>query len=187
MCKVVSNNEKVHFKDLKIFARPKLGERWVVDVYNYYFGFVPKTRPFYWQPIGDDPPKFSKQVVGKNRAWEVGKRNVWSRWIFWPLYQPSRKVTCVIELFVHNVDEQLILWQTGHRSSTVREYKKPRVAHDMLVSAMLQPPSKSSWTMSSVSFHPYQNVSLWGSVRSSFLEMWTLYWSVRCGTCPSIE
>ena len=44
---------------------PDFGERSVVDVYNHYFGFVPKTGPFYRQPIGDDLPKFSKQVVGR--------------------------------------------------------------------------------------------------------------------------
>ena len=54
---------KVQFKDLKIYARPDLGERCVVDVYNHYFGFVPKTGPFYQQPIGDN----SKQVIGKNK------------------------------------------------------------------------------------------------------------------------
>ena len=31
----------------------------------------------------------------------------------------------------------------GHRSSAVRAYKRPGVAHDMLVSAILQPPKKS--------------------------------------------
>ena len=67
---------KVQFKDLKIYARPDLGERCVVDVYNQYFGFVPKTGPFYRQPIGDDPPKFSKQVVGKNKLGKLVKKCV---------------------------------------------------------------------------------------------------------------
>ena len=55
----------------------------------------------------------------------------------------SRKVTCATELFVHNVDKQLITRQTGHCSSVVRAHKRPGVAHDMLVSAILQPPKKS--------------------------------------------
>ena len=55
----------------------------------------------------------------------------------------SGKVTCATELFAHNVDEQLIMRQTGHHSSAVRAYKRPGVAHDMLVSAILQPPKKS--------------------------------------------
>ena len=55
----------------------------------------------------------------------------------------SRKVTCATELFALNVDEQLIMRQTGHRSSAVRAHKRPGVAHDMLVSAILQPPKNS--------------------------------------------
>jgi len=38
---------KVQFKDLKIYSRPELGERCVVDLFNHYFGFVPKEGPFY--------------------------------------------------------------------------------------------------------------------------------------------
>jgi len=37
---------KVQFKDLKIYSRPELGERCVVDLFNHYFGFVPKEGPF---------------------------------------------------------------------------------------------------------------------------------------------
>ena len=55
----------------------------------------------------------------------------------------SRKVTCATELFALNVDEQLVMRQTGHCSSAVRAHKRPVVAHDMLVSATLQPPKKS--------------------------------------------
>jgi len=51
----------------------------------------------------------------------------------------SRKVTCATELFAHNVDEQLIMRQTGQLccegiqvssavSSAVRAYKRPGVA-----------------------------------------------------------
>ena len=40
----------------------------------------------------------------------------------------SGKVTCATELFKNNVDEQLIMRQTGHRSTdAVRRYKRPSV------------------------------------------------------------
>lgn len=35
------------------------------------------------------------------------------------------KFTCASRLFKHNVDKQLIMRQTGHRSSAVRLYKRP--------------------------------------------------------------
>ena len=131
---------KVQFKDLKIYARPELGERCVVDVYNHYFGFIPQIGPFYRKPVGDDPPKFSKQVVGKNKLGSLVKE-MCSRAGFTGRYtNHSGKVTCATELFAHNVDEQLIMRQTGHRSSAVRAYKRPGVAHDALVSTILQPP-----------------------------------------------
>ena len=41
----------------------------------------------------------------------------------------SGKVTCATQLFVENVDEQLIKLQTGHRSDTVRAYKCPTKSH----------------------------------------------------------
>ena len=53
----------------------------------------------------------------------------------------SGKVTCASRLFEHNVDEQLIMRLTGHRSNAVRLYKRPAVEHDLAVSRVLQPPS----------------------------------------------
>jgi len=67
--------------------------------------------------IGDDPPKFSKQVVGKNKLGRLVKE-MCKRAGFSSRY-------------------------TNHCSSAVRAHKRPGVAHDMLVSAILQPPKKS--------------------------------------------
>ena len=74
-----------------------LGERCVVDVYNHYFGFVPKTGPFYWQPIGDDPPKFSKQVVGKNKLGKLVKEMCERAGFSGRYTNHSGKVTCATE------------------------------------------------------------------------------------------
>ena len=52
----------------------------------------------------------------------------------------SGKVTCATELFAKNVDEQLIMRQTGHRSNAVRLYKRPTAEHEQMVSSILQPP-----------------------------------------------
>ena len=54
-------------------------------------------------------------------------------------------MTCANELFKHNVDEQLIMAQTGHRSQdAVRMYKRPTEQHQQQVSDILQPPTKRS-------------------------------------------
>ncbi len=55
----------------------------------------------------------------------------------------SGKVTYATQLFENNIDEQLIMRQTGHRSGAVRNYKRPGVQHDQLVSSVLQPLAKS--------------------------------------------
>ena len=44
---------KVQCKDLKIYSRPEFGECCVVDLFNHYFGYVPKEAPFYRKPVGD--------------------------------------------------------------------------------------------------------------------------------------
>ena len=64
----------------------------------------------------------------------------------------SGKVTCATELFKQNIDEQLIMKQTGHRSQdAVRRYKRPSVQHQLQVSDILQPPApKKSSTSESL-------------------------------------
>ena len=55
----------------------------------------------------------------------------------------SGKVSCATELFKHNIDEQLIMKQTGHRSqdAVVGKYKRTSSQHDLLVYDILQPPA----------------------------------------------
>ena len=60
----------------------------------------------------------------------------------------SGKVTCATRLFEKNVDEQLIMRQTGHRSNAVRSYKRPGTEHDIMVSTVLQAPSPKRKLMS---------------------------------------
>ena len=57
---------KIQFKDLKIYARLDLGDHCAVALFVAYFGFVPDTGPLYRKPIGSNPPKYSKQVIGRN-------------------------------------------------------------------------------------------------------------------------
>ncbi len=134
---------KVQCKDLRIYARPELGDRCVVDLYNHYFSFIPITGDFYRKPIGDSPPKFSKQVIGKNKLGTLVKEMCLRAGFSGNYTNHSGKVTCATQLFENNIDEQLIMRQTGHCSRAVRNYKRPGVQHDQLVSSVLQPPAKS--------------------------------------------
>lgn len=108
---------KVQFKDLKIYSRPELGERCVVDLFNHYFGFVPKEGPFYRKPLGNDPPKFAAQVIGKNKLAGLVKEMCQRAGFSGNYTNHSGKVTCATRLFSSNVDEQLIMRQTGYRSN----------------------------------------------------------------------
>lgn len=131
----------VAVKDLKIYAQPQLGERCIVDVYNLYFGYIPLDGPFYRKPIGRDPPKFGSQCIGRNKLAGLMKEMCGKAGLKGNFTNHSGKVTCASRLFEHNVDEQLIMRQTGHRSNAVRLYKRPTVEHDLAVSRVLQPPS----------------------------------------------
>lgn len=131
---------KVEMKDLKVYAQPELGERCIVDIFNLYFGFVPTEGAFYRKPIGNDPPKFSKQVLGKNRLSKLIKEMCDKAGFSGNYTNHSGKVTCTTELFAKNVDEQLIMHQMGHRSNAVHLYKRPTAEHEQMVSAILQPP-----------------------------------------------
>ncbi len=133
---------KVSGKDLKIYADPTLGDRCVVDLFNHYFAYIPRTGPFYRKPLHDNPLKFSKQVIGKNKLGGLVKEMCTRAGFSGNYTNHSGKVTCATELFNSNVDEQLIMRQTGHRSNAVRAYKRPGADHDMLVSSILQPPRK---------------------------------------------
>ena len=133
---------KVQCKDLKIYARPELGDRCVVELFSLYFRLIPETGPLYRKPIGNNPPKFSKQVIGKNKLGGLVKEMCARAGFTGNYTNHSGKVTCATELFSHNVDEQLIMRQTGHRSNAVRAYKRPGTDHDKLVSSILVPSPK---------------------------------------------
>ena len=135
------HQRKVEAKDLKIYADQSLGERCIVSCFERYFSLIPKNGPFYRRPIGDNPPRYSVQAVGINSLKKIVK-NFCNEAGFSGQYSiHSGKVTCATELFRNNVDEQLIMQQTGHRSQdAVRKYKRPTIEHTKQVSKYLQPP-----------------------------------------------
>jgi hypothetical protein len=128
-------------KNLKIYAKIEQGCRCIVNVYSLYFDLIPEVGPFYRKPLKGPVPKFGVQVIGRNRLSELMKEICGKAGFVGNFTNHSGKVTCATRLFQNNVDEQLIMRQTGHRSNAVRMYKRPGVEHDLQVSNLLQAPS----------------------------------------------
>ena len=138
-------HRRVDAKDLRIYAKPELGERCVVSCFEKYLSLTPSTGPFYRRPNKGSPPKFSCQVIGVRTLGKIVQTFCSEANFEGHFTNHSGKVTCATQLFANNVDEQLIKRQTGHRSDAVRHYKRPCDDHALQVSSILQaPPPKQS-------------------------------------------
>lgn len=136
------HQQKIDPKDLKIYAKPELGERCAVSIFEFYLGLIPANGPFYRRPLVGSPPRYSIQVIGVNKLAHIVKNFCEKAGFQGYFTNHSGKVTCATELFKQNIDEQLIMKQTGHRSQdAVRRYKRPSVQHQLQVSDILQPPA----------------------------------------------
>ena len=135
------NQRKVSSKNLKIYAKPNEGSRCIVVIYTIFFDLIPKTGPFYRKPLKGSPPKFGSQVIGRNKLAGLMKEMCSLAGFNGNFTNHSGKVTCATRLFQSNIDEQLIMCQTGYRSAAVRQYKRPTADHDKQIAAILQPPS----------------------------------------------
>ena len=92
--------QQVQTKDLKIYAKPSVGER-CVDVFSTYMALIPASGPFYRRPIKGSaaPPCFSLQVVGKNTLKTVFKRFCAQAGFIGNFTNHSGKVTCATNMF----------------------------------------------------------------------------------------
>jgi len=91
---------------------------------------IPSVGPFYRRPLPGSPPKYSVQVIGVNKLRCIVKKFCEKAGFDGYYTNHSGKVTCATELFKQNVDEQLIMKQTGHRSQdAVRSYRRPSIEH----------------------------------------------------------
>ena len=118
----------------------------VLPLYHQYFDIVGSSGPFYRKPL---PPlffgdiRFSTQIVGKNTLKLTMKRICESGGFHGYFTNHSGKVTCASQLFEAQMDEQLIMTRTGHRSSDgVRSYKLTAPSLEKHVSSTLDPPTK---------------------------------------------
>ena len=127
-------------KDLRIYAKPELGDRCVVGCFQLYLSLIPKEGGFYRRALYGSPPRFSSQLVGFHTLEKIVPEFCKQAGFNGRFTNHSGKVTCATQLFEEHVDEQLIKLQTGHRSDTVRAYKRPTKSHALQVSNILQPP-----------------------------------------------
>ena len=142
---------KLEPKDLKIYSKPELKEKCATSIFEYYLTLIPPEGPFYRRPLPGTPPRYSKQVIGVNKLSVIVKTFCAKAGFDGYFTNHSGKVTCATELFKENIDEQLIMKQTGHRSQdAVRRYKRPSVQHEMQVSSILQPPAPKQMVTSEV-------------------------------------
>ncbi len=141
-------------KVLKIHSVPELGERDIVCCYKYYLSLILEKGAFYRRPSKASPlvkqPSFTNQVIGKNSLSGLVKKFCSQAGFVGNFTGHSGKVTCATELFINDVDEQLIQVQTGHRSTaSVRCYKRPQDDHFKKISKILQPSSSKLFCQSS--------------------------------------
>ena len=107
---------KLTAKDLKIYAKVELKERCAVSIFEFYLRLIPPEGPFYRRPLSCSPPKYSIQVIGVNKLNVIVKKICEKAGFKGYFTNHSGKVTCATELYKQNIDEQLIMQQTGHRS-----------------------------------------------------------------------
>ena len=142
------HQQKIDPKELKIYAKSVLGERCAVSTFQYYLSLIPPDGPFYRRPLAGHPPRYSAQVIGVNKLSTIVKNFCQKAGFQGFFTNHSGKVTCATELFRNNIDEQLIMKQTGHRSQdAVRRYKRPSTEHELKVSDVLQPPEPKRSSM----------------------------------------
>ena len=159
------HQRKVQAKDLRIYADESLGDRCAISCFEYYLKLIPNKGPFYRRPIGDNPPRFSSQIVGVNTLKNIVKNFCTEAGFKGQFSNHSGKVSCATELFRNNIDEQLIMKQTGHRSvDAVRCDKRPTAEHEKHVSSILQPPpSKRFEPAANITQTKTSNISLHNS------------------------
>ena len=148
-------------KDLKIYAKVELKERCAVSIFEFYLSLIPPEGPFYRRPLSCSPPKYSIQVIGVNKLNVIVKFFSEKAGFKGYFTNHSGVVTCATELYKQNIDEQLIMQQTGHRSvDGVRKYKRSSDQHALQVTDVLQPPNPKKFkTSETISFSKKENTT----------------------------
>lgn len=141
------NHRRIEPKLIKQFESSD-SSRCVVKLFEFYLRCIPPVGPFYRKPLpGNTVNKFSSQVVGMHilskymkTMFEEAKIDLSDR----NIRNHSGKVTLCTNMYAQGLDEQAIMSRSGHRSTAVRDYKRPSTDLLLSVSDSLQSPSENA-------------------------------------------
>ena len=163
-------HRRVQNKDLRIYSKPEMGNRCVVDLFSEYLSLVPPNGPFYRRPIKNSrPPKFSKQCLGRNTLSTIVKRFCEKAELTGNYTNHSSKVTCAI--LACFVVELMSNWSKNRLAIVVIQFELTRD----------HPQSKMQWCPKFCNLQNLKNHScrkktslLWSLSRAPlFLVIWS--------------
>ena len=146
-------HRKIDTKSVDVFPIPN-SYRCPVRIIGYYMSLMPmnrSTNAFYLQPLKNFTPTcwYQDSPVGVNRLQKTIKSIAKKGGLPGFYTNHSLRATCATRLYHNNCDEQLIMEITGHRSNSVRSYKRTcsdqrRVASNIINGNISEPPCKRS-------------------------------------------
>lgn len=152
-------DRKTSDKCIKQYDTPD-NERSVFKIIKEYVSCLHRANifsgPFYRRPLDNiipKQPRFSVAPVGVNAIRQLLPKAASLAGIQGNITAHSGKVTCATSLFQKNIDEQLIMSRTGHRSTAVRIYKRKCSNHEKNLSKILESPAPEHLPKTSNRFH----------------------------------
>lgn len=136
------NQRNLTAKEVKHDCGPD-GPRNLFHVYQTYIDMV-GPGSMYRRPLAGEGLKYSKQVMGVNKLGKIIKDMCSGAGFHGNFSNHSGKRTCATNLFQSGIEEQLVMSRTGHRSTAVRNYKRPSQEQLSAVSMALNPPKLGS-------------------------------------------
>jgi len=137
------NERKYSPKTVTQYSDPT-NPRCVVGLFAKYFSCIPKSGPFYRRPL---PPTkvgcsiFSSQVIGMNTLGKYLQNMFNDANIDRKVVNHSGRVYCCSTLYNSGFEEQEVMQRSGHKSTAVRNYKRPSESKLQDISNALQPPA----------------------------------------------
>lgn len=136
-------HRRVQKKRVDAFQNKTHPERCLISLYEEYLHLRPQNAPdaLYLRPLikpGTDSPWFSLQVVGRQTLSRVVPDICKEGGL--PGYRTnhSLRATSATRLYDADVDEQAICEITGHRSNSVRSYKRTNESRKRKISQIIQ-------------------------------------------------
>lgn len=136
-------HRRVQAKSVDAYENLHNPERCIVEIYRKYVSHCPvEDRPecFYLRPLNKPHCNvwYGRQPLGINKLSSVVKRICATAGLGGHRTNHSLRATAASRLYQNNVDEQLICETTGHRSNSVRKYKRTTADMKRNISGVLQ-------------------------------------------------